>query len=308
MNSASVTSPILSVIIPVFNAKKTLPRTLQSLRRFSPESRRQVEVVVVNDGSTDASGSIIADAASDQSDISWRVLTQANAGLSAARNAALAAASGSWVFFLDADDELATDLVPLLCRHSTATSIGCTVEYRLSSGRLWRRVRPAAAHAGNWLNVLTAENPYQPSSLIFRRACLEQAFDPQIEIVNDWMLWLANPKLFADMRAVPEVTSAVIHIHGNNMSAAYARSGRNRVLVAERVQEIYGRRLTRRQRNHLAIQRCIGKLQSGERGTLSAFTCVPCSPVLYLKLMVYYLSSVLGIRATPYQTWNRTAK
>lgn len=293
--------PLLTIIIPVYNAAGTIERTLRSLLRLAPENRACVEVVLVNDGCNDGSSTIIRATAERHHDWSWSIIDQSNQGLSGARNAALSAARGRWIFFLDADDELATDLVPCIRRHADASSIGLSVRYVLADGRVQKQVAPAHLSPKNWLDVLTAKNPYQPSSLLFKRNRLKACFDPTIEIVNDWMFWLSNPSLFEAMEIEPDITSAMIHIHGGNMSTAFAKAGINRSLVAERILQRHADELTRRQRNNLIIQKRIGRLQAGQRTAWPAFTRVPCSISLYGKLLVYAATSLVGVQATPYK-------
>lgn len=94
-------SPILSVIVPVYNTAPWLRRCLDSI---CTQSYRNLEILCVNDGSTDNSAEILAEYAARDARI--KVLTQANAGLSAARNTALEHATGEWVAGVDSDDFL----------------------------------------------------------------------------------------------------------------------------------------------------------------------------------------------------------
>lgn len=94
-------SPTVSVIIPVYNAEEWLQRCLDSV--FS-QTFQDFEIIAVNDGSEDSSGSILAENA--QSDRRLRVFTQENQGQGTARNRALKEALGEFVFFLDSDDFL----------------------------------------------------------------------------------------------------------------------------------------------------------------------------------------------------------
>jgi glycosyltransferase involved in cell wall biosynthesis len=93
--------PLVSVAIPCFNQARFLDDAIASVRRqrYAP-----VEVVVIDDGSTDDSAQVAAAAG-------VRLARQGNAGLSAARNAGLEMARGEYVVFLDADDELLPDAV-----------------------------------------------------------------------------------------------------------------------------------------------------------------------------------------------------
>lgn len=90
---------MISVIIPVYNTEKYLERCLQSVLR---QTAGNMEVICVNDGSTDGSAAVLARYAAEDERV--RVLTQENKGQSAARNAALKVAGGDYVFFVDSDD------------------------------------------------------------------------------------------------------------------------------------------------------------------------------------------------------------
>ena len=89
----------VSVIIPVFNAEKHLPQCLDSVLG---QSLRDLEVICVDDGSTDGSPALLADYAARDGRV--RVVTRARSTAGAARNAGLAVASGEYVGFVDADD------------------------------------------------------------------------------------------------------------------------------------------------------------------------------------------------------------
>lgn len=95
-------SPLVSVIVPVYNIAGRLPACLESLRA---QTLAGFECILVDDGSTDESGAVCDEFAA--SFPAARVIHKANGGLSSARNAGLDAARGRYVVFLDADDELA---------------------------------------------------------------------------------------------------------------------------------------------------------------------------------------------------------
>lgn len=92
---------LVSILTPVYNAAATLRACVQSVLA---QDYHQWELVLVNDGSTDESGKICDDFC--LADARIRVIHQANAGVSAARNAALNAAKGEYILFLDSDDAL----------------------------------------------------------------------------------------------------------------------------------------------------------------------------------------------------------
>lgn len=91
--------PLLSVIVPVYNAAPWLQRCLDSM---VGQTYRNLEIICVNDGSADGSAAILDEYAAKDARI--KVIHQENAGVSAARNAGLDAATGEFVTFVDADD------------------------------------------------------------------------------------------------------------------------------------------------------------------------------------------------------------
>jgi|GEM_PF-1689058 len=291
----------LSIIIPVYNAAATLGRTFQSLERIAPNHRNRVEVVAINDGSTDGSAEMLRGAELGQRGFAYQILEQPNAGAGPARNAGLSTARGEWIFFLDADDELMIDPVPVLDAAGALTCIGFALEYRRADRPItW--VKPVHLNSRNWASVLTAKNPFPSSSLVFRRSCIHAHFHPTIRCVEDWLFWMSNPSIFDRMKIFPGTVAAVIHLHEGNTSSQYARMGADRTRVAKLVEEMYSNSLTRRQRNNLYIQRQIGKLQQGMRIPGETFIRFPCDARLYLKLLIYAASALAKVKATSYRS------
>ncbi|MBB2687856.1 UNVERIFIED_ORG: glycosyltransferase involved in cell wall biosynthesis [Rhizobium etli] len=91
--------PLASVIIPAFNASTYIERTLRSALR---QTYTGLEIIVVNDGSTDDTAKLVEQTAMSDSRI--RLLSTPNRGVAAARNTGIEASSGRFVAFLDADD------------------------------------------------------------------------------------------------------------------------------------------------------------------------------------------------------------
>ena len=93
--------PAISVVIPAYNAAATLARALDSVLA---QSHAAHEIVVVDDGSADATEAVVAGYTDSARATPVRYLRQDNAGPSAARNRGVEAATGDWIAFLDADD------------------------------------------------------------------------------------------------------------------------------------------------------------------------------------------------------------
>lgn len=99
-----MTTPMLSLIVPVYNVAPFLDECLRSLMRLQPAAD---EIIVVDDGSTDGCADILAAWLPRMSNM--RVIRQPNGGLSAARNTGLEVARGKYVAFVDSDDFVESD-------------------------------------------------------------------------------------------------------------------------------------------------------------------------------------------------------
>lgn len=97
---------ILSIIIPCYNVEKYVGVTIDSLRK---QPRQDVEFLFINDGSTDGTKTIVEQFANTDSRV--KLINQENKGVSAARNTAIAAATGKYIYLLDGDDFLTDDAV-----------------------------------------------------------------------------------------------------------------------------------------------------------------------------------------------------
>lgn len=104
--------PLISVIVPVYNVAQYLDQCLESLVR---QTYANLEIILVDDGSTDSSGGTCDEWAERDSRI--RVIHQSNAGLAAARNTGLDAAAGAYIGFVDSDDYVLPDMFGTLMRN-----------------------------------------------------------------------------------------------------------------------------------------------------------------------------------------------
>lgn len=100
---------MVTVIVPVYNINEYLPACVESLRK---QTCKELEIILVDDGSTDDSGALCDRYAEE--DVRIRVVHKENGGLPAARNAGLDVATGEWVLFADGDDYLIPNAVELL--------------------------------------------------------------------------------------------------------------------------------------------------------------------------------------------------
>lgn len=104
MNSLNKT-PLITIIVPVYNTKKYLKKCLETIRR---QTLDKIEIILVNDGSTDGSQSICEEY--KHIDNRFSVIHQQNKGLSASRNVAIDKAKGEYILFVDSDDYINIEL------------------------------------------------------------------------------------------------------------------------------------------------------------------------------------------------------
>jgi glycosyltransferase involved in cell wall biosynthesis len=106
---------LVSVIIPAYNVERTIADCINSVRS---QNYKELEIIVINDGSTDGTGRLVEQLATEDARI--RTMTTENGGVSHARNVGLSLAQGEYIVFVDADD--------LLLEHAIATLVEARAE------------------------------------------------------------------------------------------------------------------------------------------------------------------------------------
>ena len=115
--------PLVSVIVPVYNVEQYLPKCIESI---TSQTYKNLEIILIDDGSTDSSGKICDEEEKEDSRI--KVFHKENGGLSDARNYGLDRAKGNWITFIDSDDFVTEDyvnyLLGLALTHRTKIAAG----------------------------------------------------------------------------------------------------------------------------------------------------------------------------------------
>lgn len=102
-------NPLISIIVPTYNVEKYIGTCIESILA---QTYRNVEVIIVNDGSTDQSLAVISDLICSHHNV--KVINQKNQGLSVARNTGIDVATGKYITFVDADDKIMPGFVSSL--------------------------------------------------------------------------------------------------------------------------------------------------------------------------------------------------
>ncbi len=241
--------PLVSVITPVFNGEAWLGEALDSALA---QSFHSLEVIVVNDGSTDESLAIATARASNDERI--RIIDQANAGLPAARNRALKAARGAYMALLDADDAWLPEHLMLAMqafeRDPDLGLVHANIQHVDAAGasldvavRTWHKDMDAFE-----VLALRHEHVCCPTA-VFSRLALNTVggFDPRFTGLGceDRDLWLRIAARFR-IRYLDQVT-ARYRLHSDSMSADNDRMALARqLLVAKLAESARGARLVAR--------------------------------------------------------------
>jgi glycosyltransferase involved in cell wall biosynthesis len=193
---------VISVIIPVYNAEKSIEKSLISIKNQTWKG--DFEIIVVNDGSTDQSEEIIKEFKAKNSNQNVILINQKNGGVSKARNAAMKIAKGDYFAFLDADDEWLPEKTLIQMRVLGENTLN--IDFVTS---LWNdekvsfpyQISPENGLVEITLNKLLLKITGQTSTAIFKIKVVENTgfFDENqrySEDANYWMRISENNKMY----------------------------------------------------------------------------------------------------------------
>jgi glycosyltransferase involved in cell wall biosynthesis len=226
----------ISVVVPAFNAAETIERALASIAAQTLQPR---EVIVVDDGSDDATLQVLAAYQGLPDGTSLTVLSQNRAGAGAARNRAVAAATGEYIAFLDADD----DWLPghLEAGMKLLAAGGYTVvahnEWIVEDGieRLNDSARRVRERADPFVAIY-CKGCISTSTVVTRRAAVQAAggFDPDLVNGQDVDLWLAMLRGADASFAIAEEPLGRYYLRAGSINTHTARRFRFFLKIARR--------------------------------------------------------------------------
>ena len=223
---------LVSTIIPAYNAAAFVREAVDSA--LAQEGVEQ-EIIVVNDGSTDATPQILAEYGDR-----IRVITQENRGVAASRNAGAAVARGEWLAFLDSDDiwrprKLARQLAT--AEDQTQLVFALRENFGQPERVALFLPNPPDELVVNTFQVLLIDNWVTTSTVILRRASFERVggFEVSRDLMGceDWDLWL---RLAAKGERFAFVSEPLVRYrwHGGGITSRFAQVHRARLLVFQR--------------------------------------------------------------------------
>ncbi len=227
--------PLVSVIVPTHNRCLLLGHTLRSVLA---QRAVELQVIVVDDGSSDATAQTVAGFADP------RVVLLRNPhplGVSHARNRGIAAADGDWIAFLDDDDLWAPDKLA-----SQLAAVSGVARYWACGGAvtITGALRIVAGGPPRPAEAIVAELPVRnmvpagASNVVAYRAALAEAgrFDPRLRHMADWDLWIRLSRV--GLPAVVRQPVVAYRLHPGNASADTATISAELTLIAERYAEL----------------------------------------------------------------------
>ena len=185
-----MTSPLISIVTPAYNAVEYIAETIRSVQK---QSLTDWEHIIIDDGSTDDTVAV----AEQVGDARLRVIRQENAGQSAAQNAGLAAAKGARIVMLDADDLMLDEAFQRL-----SDALDAKADAVVAYGKSWlidpegrpsgvRQVLPEGIVMMGLEDILCRNRIVSGGAAMIRAEAMRAVggYDPEIRMAQDWECW-----------------------------------------------------------------------------------------------------------------------
>ena len=230
--------PPVSIVVPTFNRAGLIVSTLDSVEA---QSFADWECIVVDDGSTDGTADVVKPFLAR--DPRFRYVAQANAGASAARNHGIALARGRYVAFLDSDDHFAPDklewqVAALEADEEAVLAYGDALHCHSSdmrNGGIYLKELVWKPAGWAFEDLIQCSSIYAP---LVRTETLRRAggFDPELELAEDWDLWLTLSKL-GKFVFEPRI-SLYYRVHEGNRSGTFREYSHARRVVLKQTRDL----------------------------------------------------------------------
>ena len=208
--------PLVSVVMPVYNGENYLKEAIDSILS---QSYQNIELVIVNDGSTDSSKAVIQSYADSRIRL---VENERNSGIVFTRNRGLESASGAYIATLDCDDIALPDRlekqVDFLVKNPDYGMCGSYYYIMNGSGKQTKKVRPPTSNR-DIITYLLVGNCFCNSTMLIRSSLAKELkYRENFDIVEDYELWHRISKR-AKLACLP-FYGTYYRVHGNNISVS----------------------------------------------------------------------------------------
>jgi Glycosyltransferases involved in cell wall biogenesis len=209
--------PLISIIVPVFNVAPYLRKCLDSILNQTYEN---LEIIIIDDGSTDGSGSVCDEYKKDER---VKVFHTENRGLSAARNKGLDEANGDWIGFADSDDWIEPDMYEVLQKKAEETGADVVEWYPDRTERHKRRnvVLNGSEAIRALLNEELSENAWNK---LWRKDCFDNTRFPTGRIFEDIA---TTYKIYSNINSFCSLTDEKYHYEQRRDSLSRQRTMKN---------------------------------------------------------------------------------
>ena len=227
-----MTQPLVTAVIPTYNRAHLIGDALDSI---AGQSYGPIEIVVIDDGSSDGTETVVQDWARAHPDLSVRFVTQSHMGGNAARNRGIAEARGEYVAFLDSDDRWVAEKIALqLALMGARPEVGavyCGVFVSVLETGETMAMEPRRWPEGDILKELLVRDGTAPTSAwLVRREVFDLAgvFDVTLSARQDWDMWIR----VAQQTQIGAVTQGLVEMRSH--AGPRTISDPNRELLAHR--------------------------------------------------------------------------
>lgn len=236
-------SPLISIIVPVYNAEKHLKRCLDSI---ICQTYKNLEIIIVDDGSEDGSGEICNKYA--EHDERVRVIHQKNQGVSSARNAALEVSRGEYIAFVDSDDWIEEDMIQAFVEAaigSGASLVTSAAKDRNPDGTE-SSIQPELPEKAVEIDV-ASEFSFQEEYAhgvvwgnLFKKDCIKELrFDTDLYVGEDSLFFAAGCKNSHKLIFLPNQYYNYVIYSGSALHGIFNEKKYTEVIAWKRVTEVF---------------------------------------------------------------------
>lgn len=242
--------PEISLIVPVYNCA---PYLEQGVRSMLNQTFSDFELILVDDGSTDGSEKLCDRLAKEDSRI--RVAHKENGGAGSARNAGMELASGEYLYFPDADDQMEPQMLELMLKTAKACRADVVVcgfvsGYSFQPAEAWKREAPAAGVWETEADVRRFFVSYYPDGMagylwnkLYRASCIVEA-GVRFADMRRYQDGLFNMQLFGSLRRGAALEDCLYHYKLNDVGEGFAKAPRDKFALLSRLVTEYEAQLS----------------------------------------------------------------